>query len=85
VPSLAVPTPAAHGPVGEVLVDGHQVDPRVPKEPLDDVLSGRPEPRFDDHAQLDPDRGGHQPLGSFLQMACELLSPRLAEDHRNGG
>jgi nitroimidazol reductase NimA-like FMN-containing flavoprotein (pyridoxamine 5'-phosphate oxidase superfamily) len=42
MPPLAVSPPAAHRTVGQVRVDGHDVHLRVTKEPIDNVLPGRP-------------------------------------------
>ena len=58
---FAISPPAAHRPGGQVRVNGHDVDLRVTEEPVDNVLPSRPEPGFDDDAQLDTDGGRHQP------------------------
>jgi hypothetical protein len=57
----AISPPAAHRPGGQVCVNGHDVDPRVTKEPVDNVLPSGPEPGLNDDAQLDADGGRHQP------------------------
>src|ERR1700733_5358036 len=81
--ALAVSPPAAHRTGGQVRVDGHDVDLRVTKEPVDNVLPGRPQPGFDDDTQLDADGGRHQPGQSILKVNRKLLASRLAEDDRH--
>jgi hypothetical protein len=56
----------------------------VAKEPVDDVLPGRPQPALDDDAQLDADRGRHQPGQGILKVARKFVAPRLTEDDRHG-
>ena len=58
---LAISSPAAYRPGGQVCVNRHDVDLRVTEESVDDVLPSRPEPGLDDDAQLDADGGRHQP------------------------
>ncbi len=61
MPPLAISPPAAHRTVGQVRIDGHDVHLCVTKEPVDDVLPGRPQPSLDDDTQLDTYGGWHQP------------------------
>jgi hypothetical protein len=63
---LAISPPAAHRTGGQVRIDGHDVDPCVTKEPVDDVLAGGPQPGLDDDAQLDANGGRHQPGEGIL-------------------
>jgi hypothetical protein len=81
---LAISPPAAHRPGGQVRIDGHDVDLCVTKEPVDNVLPGRPQPGFDDDAQLDVDGGRHKPGDGILQVQRKLLASRLAKDDRYG-
>ena len=81
--SFAISPPAAHRPGGQVCIDGHDVDLRVAKESVDDVLPGRPQPSFDDDTQLDTYSGRHQPGKSILKVNRKLLASRLAEDDRH--
>jgi hypothetical protein len=82
--SLAISSPAAHRTGSQVCIDGHDVDLRVTKEPVDNVLPGRPQPSLDDDAQLDAYSGRHQPGESSLQANRKLIASRLAEDDRHG-
>jgi hypothetical protein len=85
--ALAVPGPGAQGASGLLGVEGHDVDLGVPDEPVDDVLAGRPLAGLDDEcadAQLDTDGGRHHPADRALELGCELLAPRLAEDDGHG-
>jgi hypothetical protein len=50
MPSLAVSPPAARRAGGQIHVYGHDVDLRVAKEPVDNVLPGGPQPGLDDDA-----------------------------------
>jgi hypothetical protein len=84
MPPLAVSPPAAHRTVGQVRVDGHDVDLCVTQEPVDDVLPGRPKPSLDDDAQLDADGGWHQPGKGVLKVGRKFSAPGLAEDDRHG-
>jgi hypothetical protein len=63
---FAISPPAAHGPGGQVCVNRHDVDLRVTKEPVDNVLPSGPEPGLDGDAQLDTDGGRHQPREGVL-------------------
>jgi hypothetical protein len=63
---FAISPPAAHRPGCHVCVDRHDVDLRVTKEPVDNVLPGGPEPGLNDDAQLDADGGRHQPREGVL-------------------
>lgn len=80
VPALTETSPAAHGASGQVRVDRDYLDLRVTEEPLDHVLACRPEPGFDDDAQLDADRGRHETGDGTFEMLGELLSACLPED-----
>ena len=82
MPPFAVSPPAAHSPGSQVRVDGHDVNLRVSEEPVDDILSGRPQPSLDDDAKLDADDGRHQPDKGMLQMRREFVGARLAQDDR---
>jgi hypothetical protein len=57
--ALAVSPPAAHRARGQVSVDRNDVDHRVTKEPVDNVLSGGPEPGLDNYPQVDADGRWH--------------------------
>ena len=63
---FAISPPAAHRPGGQVCVNRHDVDLRVTKEPVDNVLPSGPEPGLNDDAQLDADGGRHQPREGVL-------------------
>ncbi len=84
MPPLSVSPPAAHRTVGQVSIDGHNVDLRVAKKPVDNVLPGRPQPSLDHHAQLDTYGSRHQPDEGIFQMAGKLFATRLGEDDRYG-
>jgi hypothetical protein len=84
MPSFAVSPPAAHRPSGKVCIDRDDVDLGVPEESIGNILSGRPEPGFDDDAQFDPDSSRHQPDKRLLQVVREFIGSRLAEDDRHG-
>src|SRR5450755_2139783 len=79
---LAISPPAAHRTGSQVRIDGHDVDPCVTKEPVDNVLPGGPQPSLDDDAQFDANGGRHQPGEGILQVYRKLLASRLAEDDR---
>jgi hypothetical protein len=81
---FAISPPAAHRPSGQVCVNGHDVDLGVTEEPVDNVMPSWPEPGLDDDAQLDTDGGRHQPGEGVLQVDCELIAPRFAQDDRYG-
>jgi hypothetical protein len=82
--SFAISPPAAHRPGGQVRIDRHDVDLCVTKQPVDNVLPGRPQPRFDDYPQLNTDSGRHQPGQSVLEVSRKFITSRLAEDDRHG-
>jgi hypothetical protein len=81
---FAVSPPAAHRPGGQVRIYRHNVDFRVPEEPVDGILPGRPEPGLDDDAQFNPDGGGHQPRKGILQVTCDLAGARFTKNDRHG-
>jgi hypothetical protein len=83
VPPPAISPPATHCASGEVSIDGHDVDLRVAKEAVDNVLPGGPQPSLDDDAQLDADGGWHQPGEGVLKAGCKFFAARLAEDDRD--
>ena len=83
MPSLPVSPPAAHGTLGQVGIDGHDVHLGIAQEPAGNILPGRPEPNLDDDAQLDPYGGWHQPDKSIFKMSGKLVAARLGEDDRN--
>jgi hypothetical protein len=56
MPPLSV---SAHRARGQVRIYRHDVDLRVPEEPVNDVLPRRPQPSLDDDAEFDADRGRH--------------------------
>jgi hypothetical protein len=74
--------PFPYRTVSQVRIDGHDVQLRVTKEPVDDVLPGRPQPSLDDDTQLDPNGGRHQPDEGILQVGRQFFAARLAEDDR---
>ena len=84
MPPLAVSPPPAHRTVGQIRIDGHDVHLCVTKEPLDNVLPGRPQPGLDDDAQLDADGGRHQADKGLLKAGRKFFATRLAEDDRYG-
>ena len=84
MPPFPVSPPAAHGTVGQVRIDGHNVYLCVTEEPVDDIVPGRPQPSLDDAAQLDAYSGRHQPDEGILKVSREFLATRLAEDDSYG-
>jgi hypothetical protein len=84
MPPLPISPPAAHRTVGQVRIDGHDIYLCVAKEPVDNVLAGRPQPSLDDDAQLDAYGGRHQPDERILKVNREFFATRLAEDDRYG-
>jgi len=84
VPSYSISPPATHRASGQVRIDGHDVDLCIAKEPVDDVLPGRPQPSLDDDAQFDADGGRHQPGEGILKVGRKFYAPRLAEYDRYG-
>ena len=84
MPSLAVSPPAAHRPGRQVCVNRHDVDLRVTKEPVDNVLPSGPEPGLNDDAQLDADGGRHQPDEGIFKVGRKFFAASFAEDDRNG-
>jgi len=84
MPPLAVSPPPAHRTVGQIRIDGHDVDLRVTKESLDNVLPGRPQPGLDEEAQLDSDGGRHQADKGILKAGREFFATRLGQDDRYG-
>jgi hypothetical protein len=70
----------------KVRIERYDVDFGAPEEPAGNILSDRPQPGFDDDAQLDTNGGGrHQPDKRSLQVAREFIVPRLAEEALIGG
>jgi len=84
MPPLAVSPPPAHRTVGQIRIDGHDVDLRVTKESLDNVLPGRPQPGLDDDTQLDSDGGRHQADKGILKAGRKFFATRLGQDDRYG-
>jgi hypothetical protein len=84
MPPVAVSPPAAHGTLGQVRIDGHNVYLCVAEEPVDEIVPGWPQPSLDGDAQLDAYGGRHQPDEGIFEVRCEFLGTRLAEDDRYG-
>jgi hypothetical protein len=80
MPSFAISPPAAHRTIGQVCIDGHDVNLCVTKKPVDDILPSGPQPGLDDDAQLDANGGWHQPGEGILKVGGEFFATWLAQD-----